>query len=260
MNTTINLSGSATFELTTALLVYTKNTPQPDGHTYDWQSQANPPPVETAVTIHPVTGGATGPVIGPGRPITLAGVDALARATGRHLPAAWLPPTVLSIAFGSLVWWCPASRRRIWFKPNSSEKVLLALNGKFVHHPPLLFVAGPRRLAVHALAANERPGPTTRVCRAPYWNLSEAGTMCIGSANLPTQLSASLLPVFEAAFFQSAFTHSNQNRVSAHPGGHARMWRALAKATAPAASYWERVLLPTAHTVQQLITAPETTA
>jgi PRTRC genetic system protein B len=241
MKAHLNIGGTATYTLAEALLIYHE------------KSRTQSFPSNTAVTIHKIECAHGRPVLGPGRPITLAGVESLAQSVGRNLAATWLPPEVISLSFGQLVWWCPAGRRRIWFK-HVDQKKLRKINSKFVHHPPLLFVAGGCHLVLHALADNIRPCPDTPLLVAPYFNLSAEGTMCVGSANVPDLPAPASIPDFEAAFFNSAFTHSNQNRLCAHPQGHAGLWAELAgRKTPPDARYWNRNLIRRRQTVKQLL-------
>jgi len=79
---------------------------------------------QIAASVHPITMNGQTPIIGPGQPVTRSGVEALATSLGRNLAACFLPPHVLSLSFGQIVWFCPAGRHRIWFKPvgNGSRK------------------------------------------------------------------------------------------------------------------------------------------
>jgi PRTRC genetic system protein B len=247
MKVNLQIGGTATFNLTTALLVYEKKRPESSSYAYDFKGEA-------AVTIHPVLSQSGRPTLGPGQPVTMAAVESLTSALGQKLGAAWLPPEVLSVSFGKIVWWQPATRARIWFKVHK-DKNTRQLNGKFAWHPPLLFSANGRTLRIFALTQNRRPGANTKVYTAPYWNLSVDGTMCNGNANIPDQPAVAHIPDFAAAFFNSAFTHSNMNRLCAHPQGHHGLWTDLIlRKAAPNPEFWTRFLLPRKQTVNQLIT------
>ena len=215
MNALLNLGETATFELKQALLIYEARGGRAAGTT-------------TAVTVHPVEGG----VIRAGQAITYAAVESLASALGRNLAACYLPANVLSVSFGQVAWFCPAARRRLWFKvlADGHEK---RLNGRFAQHPPLVFIASAHGLQAFAVVKNERPQAGTRLYRAPYWNLWESGKMCAGNcklADLPTPAS---IPAYEDAFFNSAFTHTNLKQICKHPKGHAGLWTVLADGKKP---------------------------
>jgi PRTRC genetic system protein B len=206
-----------------------------------------------AATIHAIDEGK----VMPGRPITMEAVEALAHGLGRRLENTILPERMLSITMSRMAWWCPARRGRIWFNPakHKQAKELKALNGKFVQHPALLFVVEARQMAVFALAQGQsgcqRPTATTRVYRAPYYNLAPEGDMCRGTANLPDTMGPSSMEAFEKAFFDSAFSHSNWgHRLTTHPGGHLGLWQAMVKRKAP---FPDRYLVRTKQNVAQVI-------
>lgn len=251
--TQLEIENSSAFRLTQALLIYQSERVHTD---HNGKTSG----ARTAVTVHPVVNGK----IMEGQPISRGAVEELAAALGRNLAAGWLPANLVSLGFGTMAWFCPAGRRRIWFKPdgrfdggdqvdNSHTKAALKLNGKFVHHPPLLFVATPGNLAVFALAKNERPLAETGVYRAPYWNLWKDGKMCAGNRAMPEQPLPSSIAQYEAAFFQSAFTHTNLVKVCHHPKGHSGFWSELATLKEVPAGYWSKNLVPLKHNLTQVI-------
>ena len=208
-----------------------------------------------AVELLPSRGSANSrPIIQPGQPITILALETLIQSLGRGAKGGFIPPNIISLAMDGMVWWCPAARRRIWFKPSNDTdaKRLKALNGKSVHHPPLLFKAENNGLNAYALVKNERPTPDIRVYRAPYWNLSD-GHMCNGNLKLPP-VAPENLAAFEAAFFGSAFTHSSDGTLTSYPGGHTSLWEHLAsRKTAPDARFWTAHLRRTDNTVSQIL-------
>lgn len=217
-----------------------------------------------ACTTHKIANYHGRPTITAGQPITVSGLESLIQSLGKSSGATFLPATVLSLGIERVIWWCPAGRRRIWFKPDNrfnknltpqqtaELKALGKLNGQWVHWPALLFMAG-RGLSVFALAANVRPEANTPLYQAPCWNLHDGG-MCAGNLKLPT-VSPDNLPTFEKAFFDSSFTHhSGGNKLTRHPQGHTGLWTELAaRKTAPDLKYWTKQLVRTNHTVNSLI-------
>jgi len=237
---------SATFELKHAILLY-----EDAGRA-------------VAATTHKIANYHGRPTITAGQPITVSALEQLIQSLGKSSGATFLPTEILSLGIERMVWWCPAGRRRIWFKPNgrfdknqspeqaAETKALLKLNGQFVQWPAFLFVAS-HGLSAFAMARSERPKPDTHLLKAPCWNLNDGG-MCAGNIELPS-VSPDNLAGFENAFFNSSFTHNSQGgKLTTHPGGHTGLWTELAaRKTAPDTSYWRKHLLRTNHTVQSVI-------
>jgi PRTRC genetic system protein B len=217
---------------------------------------------DCAASIHEVRHAAdTQPGLQPGQPVTMAALEALLTALGRRVGGGFIAPEILSVGLDSLVWWCPACRRRIWFKPDAmfdksppaDVKRLLKISGQFIWYPPLLFKARPDELHVFALATNERPKAKTRLYKAPFWNLRDGG-MCNGNLKLPT-VTAENIGRFETAFFDSAFTHNSQGGLLAlHSKGYCGFLEELAsRKTKPDAAYWVKHLIRTQQQVQTQI-------
>jgi PRTRC genetic system protein B len=233
----------------------------------------------SAATTHDVTLRHNQPTIEPGQPITIAALEMLMKSLGRQSGVAYLPNQVVNLGLDQMAFWCPAGRRRIWFTPDNwrvdgpakgetlDEKkmaelerrlkqatLLKWLNGRFVHHPPLLFAVGIKggdSLSVFAMAENARPTLNTKLYKAPYWNLS-GGTMCRGNLKLPSATVDSI-EGFERAFFNSAFSHSSAGILTRHPGGHNGLWEELAKRkTAPDAKFWRKNLVGEGHHMKTL--------
>jgi PRTRC genetic system protein B len=212
----------------------------------------------TAATVHNIELDKWKPRLLPGEPITVAAIEGLMRDLGHKNNAAFLPPQVLSLGMDRMAWWCPAGRRRIWFKPSHDKDsaTLKKLNSQFAHHPPLLFVAD-NGLSVYALAQDRRPEADTKVFFAPYWNLSGSdrnggGHMCRGNIKLP-RVATDNLAGFERAFFGSSFTHSSGGKLTRFPGGHNALWRELTtRKSPPDEKFWRKILVPTNTTVNQL--------
>lgn len=250
MNAHVDLGEARTYRLTKALLVY-------EGENHMGDNSGG-----TAVSVHEVRDRQ----LGPGQPITRAAVESLAQALGRNLAAGWLPPQIVSLGFGKMAWFCPAGRRRIWFKADGrfnggaetehkDTPKVTKLNGKFAQHPPLLFVASDHRLAVFALTRNERPQANTVLHRAPYWNLWESGEMCAGNRAMPAAPMPSAIAQYEAAFFDSAFSHTNITKLCTHPGGHTGLWQELTRVKrAPDSKYWTKNLCRLSSTVTSILT------
>ena len=206
-----------------------------------------------AATVHDVKHTGKQPMIMPGQPVSVQALERIMSGLGRQTTNGFIPTHIIANGFDRMAWWCPAAKRRIWFKTYDGEdKPVKSLNGKFVHHPPLLFVAQNHGLNVFALPDNERPQRDTTLYRAPYWNLSD-GHMCNGDMKLPV-CSPDNIPGFEAAFFNSAFTHGRGEGITRHKGGHYGLWAELAaRKTKPDWKYWRKNLIRSPKTISQAI-------
>ena len=72
-----------------------------------------------------------------------------------------------------------------------------------------------------------RPGPTTPLKTAPYWNTDVR--VCPGSMRVPDSSDVASIPSWQDAFFESEFTHpAGAVRLTNHPGGFIGLWRSLA--------------------------------
>lgn len=161
----------------------------------------------------------------PGSPISQ---ESLIRSLGSLaekyvLNAELLPENVLSFSPIHLVWWSPATKRRVFFKTKE-----LGERTAIVPHPPLLHLVVKGSWYIFALKEDQRPTKETALHHAPYFNVYDDGKICVGTAQIPDQLTAALIPDWENAFFESAFTHINgQIKKASHPRGEYALWKEL---------------------------------
>jgi PRTRC genetic system protein B len=114
----------------------------------------------------------------------------------------------------------------MFFSETSDGKTL---NGKSYPHPPLVFVVdGEHGFSVRALMENRRPGARSAVAIAPYWNVNQAGGVCLGSMVTPRSAGLASLGEWVDGFFQSEFTHAGNVKITSHHEGHLGLWRDLA--------------------------------
>jgi PRTRC genetic system protein B len=185
-------------------------------------------------SVHDVTLGENRtPTILPGRLLTMEGLrEALRDVSATPQRRLILPERALSYDSGRLVWWSPSAKRPIFFR-TSDNKFNNAMNGKTVSHAPLVFHAEAGRLHVYALQQDVRPTEETPLCRAPYFNLYGAGNMCTGNVRMPEIAVPSEISLWERAFFESNFTHTNAGTVVKFEGGHNALWQHLSKTGEP---------------------------
>jgi PRTRC genetic system protein B len=128
-----------------------------------------------------------------------------------------------------------------------SEGKAADLNGRIFPQPPLVWRVADGQLKIRALTENKRPEAKTKLAVAPYWNLSDNGTVCTGSMRRPENASVSAISAWERGFYESAFTHANVGRLTRYKDGFEGLWSGLTG---------KRTLFP----LDSLIVLPETLA
>lgn len=216
-----SLGTDITVELESAILIYDSNQRNAGGVTGT---------VGKIAMVHAVEHG----TLGPGSAATIDAVRALAvglmgSAGGLHL----IPTNVLAMSFGCLAWHCPPTRRQMWFQcldggRKEGEEKLNKVSGEVFPQPHLVFIATPNHLRVFALACQGRPTAATPIYRAPYWNVNQQGTLCVGSTRFPSELVPQSILGWEKAFFKSRFTHATAVGVRLSRTPHNSLWPRLA--------------------------------
>ncbi len=210
MEARVQIGTSANLQLRHAVLVYTD------------QQRA-------FATLHDVISHEVGaPLIAPAQPLSLGFLRRLAEGLGNHVAPEILPENVLARTPEMIVWWAPPARRMMFF--GDADDQARKLNGLNFPHPPLVFKVRGRELFVRALEKNVRPCGDTPLKTAPYWNTAgDDGRVCLGSTRAPESQSVESIKSWEAAFFQSSFTHAlGAVRLTSYKKGFIGLWRTLA--------------------------------
>ena len=191
---TVEISGDASLNLTTALLIYES------GH--DRYSDRKP---EVDVTQHAVTGG----MIQPGAPLDLAAFRKLLDRGGESATAtrqsdyAWQFPRLLAESKERIVWWSPAGFRSVFVGLESNKK----LKPRACWFPSLIWCAHRARPHCYlwAYGGEDAPAASTTVYglnAGGMSNIHHDNSICLGST-----LLASFTPAaWEAGFWSSRFT------------------------------------------------------
>jgi PRTRC genetic system protein B len=154
-------------------------------------------------------------------------IIALIQQLRGSLPSEFLPENVLMRTQETIVWWTPATTRPMFYATDKGAE-LEQLSGKRFPQPALVLRAHSGSLDIRALAESKRPTPDTPMYVAPYWNVSDNGSVCLGSTKAPREASVKSLPRWEASFFESEFTHANAHTgLTKHPGGFMGLWLSL---------------------------------
>ena len=207
MQVQIAIGENHRFELREALLVYHGNQ-------------------TTFITKHEVMAQQnTAPALGPAQPLTVAFVESLVRSLGGGAAAEVLPENILAKSDRMIAWWTPSQRRQMFYQ--HSEGKAADLNGRIFPQPPLVWRVADGQLKIRALTENKRPEAKTKLAVAPYWNLSDSGTVCTGSMRRPENASVAAISAWERGFYESAFTHANVGRLTRYEGGFEGLWSGL---------------------------------
>ena len=121
---------------------------------------------------------------------------------------------------------------------------------KVFAQPPLVWRVENGELRIRALTDNKRPAANTKLCVAPYWNLSDDGRVCTGTMRHPEDATAASIPDWERGFYENAFTHANVGRLTRHPGGFEELWSELTHKRKP---FLIKTLISLSETLAQFV-------
>jgi PRTRC genetic system protein B len=192
------------------------------------------------------------PYLAPGELLTTAFVRSLAQGLGAQVKPEIFPENILARTPDLLVWWSGPQCRVMFF--GGTDQEARKMNGLLFPHAGLVFKVVGKDLFVRATATTSWPGPETKLKIAPYWNTDSRGLVCAGSMRLPESSDVASIPAFEAAYFQSEFTHAaGAVRLTSHPGGFIGLWKGLAGKKRFPVQY----LIDAGETLQEFVTRGE---
>src|SRR5260370_23404967 len=205
----ISMEKSRHFKLTQALLIYRSNQ-------------------RAFVTKHEVRyRRGEAPVLCEAAPLRTAFLHSLVRDLQGSIVPEVFPENILARTEQMICWWTPAQQRQMFF--GGTQKDMSQVNGAIFPHPPLVWIAINRQLYLRALQKNARPVTSTKMCFAPYSNIDEEGSVCLGSMDAPKVTTIRSIPQWEKSFYESEFTHGNVGRVTRHKGGFEGLWKTVAE-------------------------------
>lgn len=161
------------------------------------------------ITAHRAIKGRTRPMLSPGRLMTPedeAAILALLTKPGGVSALRLIPEHLLYHDARTLVWHAPS---RVAPMQLATEDGVAVIQTRW---PSMVFMARDRELAVVALPDAARPTLDTPVFHCPLPNIYSSTSVCMGSAKLPVGNGDESIPLWEAAFFGSAFTHENHRQ------------------------------------------------
>lgn len=106
--------------------------------------------------------------------------------------------------FFKLVWYRPAHKRYLHFTDN------LKIPSGEAWVPPMIWQVERKSLMVYALKSPDRPTPESDIFRAPFHNVSNGGSVCLGSAKVARPAEKTFMAemkYWEDLFWMSEFSH-----------------------------------------------------
>ena len=152
--------------------------------------------------------------------------DLLRKLLGQGDQMRYVPNNVLAFDRDAVVWYVPPVKRSLYFALDSGEK----FSGD-CWQPGLVFAVIKRTWYVYAVATDPtkpRPTPHSQLYHAPYMNVWTSGEICVGNVTLPrgSNFDETMLKAWEDAFFQSWFTHLNdQEQPRIRKGKFLTFWK-----------------------------------
>jgi PRTRC genetic system protein B len=136
-----------------------------------------------------------------------------------------LPTNVLYInptEKGSVIWYTKARKTDLFFTES------LGISNGIASIPAMLWIASKQHLTVFALISDKRPTEKTVLFHAPFFNVYENASVCMGTVNVDIKNSASVeefIRAWENYFFYSRFSHlNNHNPIN---GNCVNIWKEL---------------------------------
>lgn len=214
----VRAGGARVYQLAHAILLYEARSAMGDADVY--------------ATIHNVERFRRGgPRLAPGTPATPEACAAFTRSIAdRAAFAGWIAPEILFIGPRTVAWWRAPAAATVFFETEHNEaKRRLGMRQGRTPQPGLVHVLKDGQWHVYAVKGKDRPGPGTKLFRAPYFNVWKDGRICEGNVERPKRVTPDTLRKFERAFFDSRFTHPNDNsrQLTLYKRGVYELWRDL---------------------------------
>lgn len=147
-------------------------------------------------------------------------------------PHGILPTQVLHIdpsTDGAVLWYTKVRRPKMFFIQS------LEIPSGIAEVPAMLWYANKQRLMVFALTTNQRPTEKTALYHAPFFNIDESGSVCMGTVDVNIKNSASVeefMQAWESYFFNSYFSHL-MNEHNPVKGNCISLWKDLVETGKP---------------------------
>jgi PRTRC genetic system protein B len=153
---------------------------------------------------------------------------------------------IQSMETGYAIWYTPAQKRNLLFSDN------LGIPSGEASVPALVWKASKSTLSIYALCDNQRPLADTSLYYAPFFNVYQDGSVCMGTVDVAIKKSTSLeafMLEWENYFFNSYFSHLNGGHCPVS-GNIIQLWQSLLTSQQ---EFPSQLLLPAGKTLNVLI-------
>lgn len=159
-----------------------------------------------------------------------------------------LPENVLQFdnrnGFNNITWYRLPEQRQIFF-----SKALNISTG-IMWVPGLIYQLKNDSISVHAFKGNKLPKANTKLFRAPFFNIYQDNSVCMGNAKVrkPSHLTLeNIIKYWEDKFWLSEFSHVNNNPIK---GNLSSLTKALISS---GEKFPENELLPINKTLEEVV-------
>lgn len=147
---------------------------------------------------------------------------------------------------GSVIWYTKGQKVDLFFSET------LGISNGMAQVPPLLWLANKQNLVIFALASDRRPTEKTMLYHAPFFNVYDSGSVCMGTVDVNIKNSASIeefTEAWEKYFFNSYFSHL-MNGHNPIKGNLVNLWNELINTGNP---FPKKLLKKTNKTLKDLL-------
>lgn len=159
-----------------------------------------------------------------------------------------LPANVLQfdnrIGFNNIAWYRLPEKRQMFFVKD------LHIPSGVISVPGLIYQLKENEISVHSFKGNKAPKANTKLFRAPFFNVYQDNSVCMGNAKVrkPSQLTLeNIIKYWEDKFWLSEFSHVNNNPIK---GNLSTLCKNLIASGDP---FPESELLPINKTVEEVL-------
>lgn len=199
-------------------------------------------------STHPIHTVGKKVMIGAGQPIGMRELEEVMQSLGKNVSEGFVSERLIYSSPGIKVWWKKSAIENMFIREDGEEAAIK------VSHPSLVFSLSGSRFSVFAIKGDERPTATTALFYAPYFNVSENGSVCTGNAYVPDSTDTDSFEGWEKMFFNSYFTHPSNKKIIKSKKSFKTFWVDLSKS---GERFADKALFPADMTIKEFVKEQE---